>query len=149
MSHPPQETRDSPPARRAGAAAAAALTVALVAGISGCDLLELDREPFTIRVDSISAPATIAPGDTLTVRFHGWVGLDGCHRLDRVERARSPGRLELRFQGLRRTGSYNVCTSAPVKLDHEERVMPPLEDPFTILVRQPRGRTLERVVRVE
>jgi hypothetical protein len=148
MSFQLHEMRDSQP-RRAGAAAVAALTLALVAGTSGCDLFGPDQETFTIRVDSISAPETIAPGDTLTVQFHGWVGPDGCHRLDRVDRARGPGILQMGFHGARRTGRDVVCTLEPVRLEHEERVMPPLGDPFTIVVRQPGGGTLERVVRVE
>jgi hypothetical protein len=36
-----------------------------------------------------------------------------------------------------------------VPLEHEERVLPPLQDPFTIKVLQPSGPSLERVVRIE
>ena len=125
------------------------LVLALGAGTTGCDLLGPDRESFTVRVESISAPATVAQGETLIAGFQGFVGPDGCHRLREVERTRSPGRLELRFRGERRTSRNTVCTAEPVSFEHEERVAPPLEDPFTIVVRQPGGGTLERVVRVE
>jgi hypothetical protein len=135
--------------RGSGAATRAAAMVSLVAAASGCDLMGPDSETFTVRVDSIVAPATIAPGDTLTVRFHGFVGPDGCHRLDRVDRARGPGILQMGFHGERSTGRNLDCTSMLVLLDHEERVAPPLDDPFLIVVRQPGGGTLERVVRVE
>lgn len=106
----------------------------------------LDR-PFVIRVDSISTPASIAPADTLTARFFGPVGSDGCSRLDRVEKRREGGLLELRFHGTRKGGVD--CSQMPVSLNHEERLVPALPDPFTIRVLQPDGPALERAVRVQ
>ncbi|TVP51080.1 MAG: hypothetical protein EA350_00270 [Gemmatimonadales bacterium] len=136
-------------ARGAGAAAVAVMVLSIAVGTAGCDLLGPDRETFLVRVDSISAPATVSTGDTLTVQFHGFVGSDGCHRLERVDRGRGPGTLVMTFHGERRVGGNIVCTLEPVALTHEERVTPPFDDPFTIVVRQPGGGTLERVVRVE
>jgi len=112
----------------------------------GCGLLD-STDSFVIRVDSISAPAAITPADTLSARFFGLVGSDGCSRLERVEKRREGGLLELRFHGTRKGGVD--CTQMLVSLDHEERLLPPLPDPFTIRVLQPDGPALERVVRVQ
>jgi hypothetical protein len=122
------------------------LPLLLLAGIltSGCDILGGD-ERFVVRVDSISAPAAVDAGTALEVRFHGWVGPNGCSSLSRVEKRAAPQLLEIRFHGVRRGGN---CTQMPVPLEHAERAEPPLSDPFTIRVLQPDGATLERVVRV-
>ena len=112
----------------------------------GCGLLD-STDSFVIRVDSISAPASIALADTLTARFFGSVGSDGCSRLERVEKRRDEGLIELRFHGTRKGGVD--CIQMPVSLDHEERIVPPLPDPFTIRVLQPDGAPLERVVGVQ
>jgi len=143
------ETPNDEPARSTGSSGARALALALLLGSTGCDLLGPDRESFTVRVDSISAPASIGQGETLTVGFHGTVGPNGCHRLERVGRTRSPDGLEMRFHGERNASRRVNCTAMVVLLEHEEQVPPPLADPFTIVVRQPGGGTLERVVRVE
>jgi hypothetical protein len=122
------------------------LMAGLATAFSGCDSLLFPTEEFTIRVDSISAPAAIGPDDTLTVRFFGWVGSSGCSRLERVEKALGPGGMQVKFHGER---SGSDCTQMPVALEHEERVPPSLQDPFTIKVVQPSGPPLEQVVRIE
>jgi hypothetical protein len=88
----------------------------------------------------------IAPNDTLTARFYGRIGPNGCFRLSRVERGRGPGLLELRFHGERKENGD--CLQMPAVLDHIERVPPPVEDPFGIRVLQPDGSALQKIVRV-
>lgn len=119
----------------------AALTTA------GCDLIGPGTERFLVRVDSISAPAIVAPDETLRVVFFGHVGPDGCSRITRVDKQRTPARLEIAFHGERDDGAY--CTQVPVELRHEEAVAPPLEDPFVIRVTQPGSTSLERVVHTQ
>jgi hypothetical protein len=116
------------------------------AATAACDVLGTGDEEFVIAVDSIVAPAAIAPDDTLRVRFHGQVGPDGCSRLVSVERRASAAELEVRFHGARRRGSY--CTQMPVPLDHTETVRPPLVDPFTVTARQPGGAMVNHVLRI-
>ncbi len=125
-----------------------AAAVFVVLGVSaGCsNPFGSGTERFLIAVNSIAAPDTIAPSDTLTARFLGSIGSDGCSGLDRVERSRSTGLLELRFHGVRSEGGY--CPQQPQPLDHVEEVLPPVEDPFIIRVIQPDGSALEKVVRV-
>lgn len=121
----------------------------LLAASSACsNVLGTKTERFIIAVNDISVPDTIAPGETLNARFAGNIGPDGCSRLDRVERNRSAGLLELRFHGIRKLDVNTDCTLMQVKLEHVEHLLPPIEDPFMIRVIQPDGSALERVVRV-
>jgi len=109
----------------------------------------VDTEHFVIRVDSISAPETIAAAETLRVRFRGRIGPDLCSRLERVEKGHGPGILEVRFHGERTRPSGTDCLDMLALLEHEEQVPPPLDDPFTIRVLQPDGSRLEKIVRVQ
>lgn len=102
-----------------------------------------------VRVDSISAPASISRTDTLRARFWGLVGPDTCYRLKRVEKGRGPGILQLRFVGELVRESDTQCIYWGVFLQHEEQVPPPLDDPFKIQVLQPDGSRLEKIVRVQ
>lgn len=113
----------------------------------GCRGLLTAPTEFTIFVNSISAPDAIAPADTLVVRFQGYIGPDQCSRLDRVDRERSPGALDIAFRGERDDGG--LCLQMPAPLDHVEKVLPPMQDPFTIRVRQPDGTHLVKTVRIE
>lgn len=119
--------------------------VACLAGL-GCDLVGPDTTAFIIRVDSMSALDSIAATDTLTVRFWGKIGGNGCSWLDRVETARSQGLLEITFHGRRR--QRGLCTQMPTVLKHDETIRPPMQDPFAIRVMQPDGTTLVKSVRI-
>jgi hypothetical protein len=80
------------------------------------------------------------------VQFYGRIGSSGCYRLARVEKQVALGGVEIRFHGERKGGD---CVQVPVALEHEVRVPPPLQHPFTIKVMQPSGPPLEQVVRIE
>ncbi len=125
-----------------------AAAVLLVLGVSaGCSSpSDMATQRFVIAVDSISVPDTIGPNNTLTARFYGRIGPNRCYRLDRVDRGRGAGILELRFYSARIVDGD--CAQMPAVLDHVEEVPPPLEDPFRIRVLQPDGSAQEKVVRV-
>jgi hypothetical protein len=112
----------------------------------GCDLFGDDTSLYVVRVDSVSAPLTIASDQPLEIVFHGLVGFDGCSRLSEVEKESGPGHLRVRFVAERRSGE---CTQMPVPLNHVETVPPPLQNPFTITVIQPSGPPLDHVVQVQ
>lgn len=139
------ESRAKAPIGAAWLATALALLLVLGTGAGCSSLFGTDAHHFVIGVDSISVPDTIAPNSTLTARFFGGIGPNGCYQLDRVERVRSAGVLELRFHG---TSTDGFCPQVPSYLDHVEEVLPPVEDPFRIRVLQPDGPALEKVVRV-
>ena len=113
---------------------------------AACNPFGIGTERFIIAVDSLSAPESVATGDTLVARFWGRIGPDLCSRLDRVDRGRGPHLVTLRFHGVRR--EEGDCAQMLALLDHEETVAPPLYDPFTIRVLQPDGTSLEKEVRV-
>ncbi len=46
---------------------------------------ENDYTYFKIMVDSLSHPDTISVNDTLKIKFYGFVGPDGCHKISRFE----------------------------------------------------------------
>jgi hypothetical protein len=112
----------------------------------GCGGAGLGPTEFIVRVDSISAPDAIAATDTLIVRFWGRLGPDGCSRLDEFDTGRAPGVFEITFHGERL--ERGQCTDMPVALIHDETILPPMQDPFTIRVRQPDGTTLNKSVRI-
>lgn len=141
MTFPPTES----PATTTRPLATRWIAVCLLSLIAACDLMTSESSGFTIRVDELSAPASVGPDQTLTVRFSGTIGPDGCSRLERVERRASRNELEITFRGARRTGT---CVQMPVRLEHQEIVQPPLEDSFTVRVIQPGGPALVHVVRI-
>jgi hypothetical protein len=121
--------------------------VPVIGATHGCGVLDPD-DRFVIRVDSISAPSSVEPGQPLNITFHGTIGNNLCYRLERVERSTTSQQLSIRFHGIKR-GGFRDCAQQPAVLEHEETMAPPLHDPFTITARQPSGAPLTRVVRIQ
>lgn len=113
--------------------------------LQGCGILNPD-EHFVVRVTSISAPDTVMVDDTVLVLFEGSLGSTLCSGLDRVEKRREKGLLELRFHGVRRVGG--ICLQQPARLEYREELAPPWDDPFIIRVLQPDDTALEKIIRV-
>jgi hypothetical protein len=116
---------------------------------TGCGAFGTESTRFVIRVDTITAPATIAPSDTLRVRFEGVIGSSGCYRLESIELTQTIKSLDIRFIGENGAGFSVLCTAAISMLDHYEAKVPPIAGPFVITVRQPDGTTLTRTVAVQ
>src|SRR5439155_18720411 len=110
--------------------------------LAGCGVFGPSADSFLIRVDSIGVPSTLAVSDTLTARFYGRIGPDGCSRLARVDKQVTSAGLDIAFNGEHRVPNGTECTALPVALNHEEVVAPPLGTPFVITVRQPDGSVL-------
>jgi hypothetical protein len=102
---------------------------------------------FRVHVDSIRAPASIAPAETLSITFFGFIGSNLCSRLARIDKGVGPSVLAITFYGER--SDSQDCQQMPALLEHTEHLPPPLEDPFIIRVQQPTGPPLEKVVRVQ
>lgn len=114
---------------------------------AGCGIFGSSSEQhFTIKVDSIVAPASITPQGPLTVRFFGLIGPNSCYGLEEVRSGRSPSMLTVEFRG---RSVHGVCPQEPVPLDYELSLPPPFSDPFVISVVQPSGPALEKSVRVQ
>lgn len=127
-------------------------TVVLLVGAAGlataaCDPPSGDSMEFVVRVDSITGPSVIPSTEILSIRFWGHVGPDQCSRVAEVDKARGDGIFEITFHAERSLG--RDCGQMPVLLEHEERLEPPLTDPFTIRARQPEGAPLEKIVRIQ
>jgi hypothetical protein len=105
--------------------------------MAGCGILIDDTSTRIIKVDSLTVPSTIGPSDELVIEFHGLVGSDGCSVLSRVDRDAGAEHLTIRFWEERIGGGD--CTQMLRLLEHVERIRPPLIDPYTITVMQPRG----------
>ncbi len=130
----------------AGAILLATVIALSALALAACDGLFQRTDRYTIRVDSISAPASVASSDTLFVRFFGFVGPSGCWWLESVDRRVTTSSLDVTFRGAHRNVT---CTQAVVYLDRRDTVPPPLAGPFTITAHQPNGSVVKRVVAVQ
>ena len=134
-------------ARRVARTAAACAGLGCLAILLACEPTAPDRSrKFIVRVDSIVAPATIAPNDTLIVWFFGYVGSDGCSYVEHVDKYLTVAELRVTFRGKFDGRPDVACTMAPVSLHHPEVVLPPRSSPFRIIVLQPDGTLLQRTV---
>lgn len=100
-------------------------------------------QPFVIRVDSlVASPARVS--DTLSVTYHGVIGSSLCYQLDRVEESQGPDSVMVVFHGLRQLGI--PCEQTFAVLSSVRRYPPPRNASFTIVVRQPDGSFLRKMV---
>ena len=113
----------------------------------GCDCLvgsEDGCEPtyFQVAVDSLTyEPNSPAAGDTLFVRFWGYIGPNTCERFWRFETVRDSHRLEVEAWG--QNTCERVCGHLLQYLQYEWLEVSPLySGPFVIVVRQPDGSEL-------
>lgn len=132
---------------REARALVAGVILAGLAIVQGCEPTAPDRSRnFIVRVDSIVAPATTAPTDTVIVWFFGYVGNNGCSSVERVDRYQTSTELRVTFRG-KYDGRPGIgCTQAPVSLHHPEVVLPPRGAPFSVIVLQPDGSELRRTL---
>ena len=119
------------------------LLLALVMAATSCELIPHTTE-FIVGVDEIVVNP-FGPTDVgLAIQFLGLVGSDQCSRLVHVEKRVTADSLIIRFHGERRHGTS--CKQMQETLEHVEMVPVPLNFPFTIVARQPRGAALVQVV---
>lgn len=99
------------------------------------------------QVDTVHAPARIAPSDTLRLRLRGMVGRNGCYSLARIETTRASDRIV--FRPVVRHSGAAMCTMAIVSLDETVTVAPPFQaDALRIVVQQSDGPAVRTTVRV-
>lgn len=123
------------------------LSLALLA--AGCSApTDLPATFFTIRVDSLQVPSTVALNDTIAVRLFGVVGYDGCHSFSHFLDTREPLRLDLTVRGRHRT--WGLCTDMMVVLDGREyRLVASRRGTLRLVIHQPDGSTLAGSVQVQ
>jgi hypothetical protein len=107
------------------------------------------EQTFPILVDSLAAPAAAAAGDTVTLRFWGYVGPNDCHAFGGVtaDWTEHAVVLTLWYHYYRRAGAD--CLPEAVYLEGEPYRLGPLPPgPFTITVAQPDGSAITDTLHV-
>jgi hypothetical protein len=82
---------------------------------------ESDKEyvEYKIKVDKITMPDTVTVSDTVSIKFDGIVGGDGCHRFKRFEVLKSQNEILFTLWGERPNFS-TMCTAVIVNLNGKE-----------------------------
>lgn len=102
---------------------------------------------FTIQIDSILHPDTIAVGAALEINFYGTVGTTDCFSFDKFDIQFADSLINATALGLY-TESEN-CAEKIISLNGESvKIYELPEGNFTIVVNQPRGNTMESKVHV-
>jgi hypothetical protein len=126
-------------------AARVALAIGIVAGVTGACLTAPADQPFVIRVDSITGPTAVPAGVSTLQHVWGRVGPDGSYRFSGFSLTRSAVQLDVTVNGLHTPSGS--CAAGIVELGGETlRIDPIIPSVFTIVVHQPDGATLQRVL---
>jgi hypothetical protein len=107
-----------------------------------------DSVEYLIKTDSISVPDTVTAGAPLQVKFHGYLGNNGCYRFKEFRLQRSAIGIFVEPVGVHPSG-HPTCTDNIPAFEKTLTIEPPFTDPFLIRVSQPRATVLERTVRIK
>lgn len=118
----------------------------LLTAAASCELAVGPGEDVLLVITNIDAPAEVAPEASFDVIFTVQSG--GCVRFDALVVSQSRQQLNVSARGRDSSGSDVNCPGDIRETNQTVRVRPPLDDPFTILARQPNGPSTTRVVRV-
>ncbi len=125
----------------------AILTVLMTLG-TGCKKDEPSSNEYIIKIDSIVHPDTINAGETLTVKFYGVIGNDGCHSFDRMEGNQNGNKIEVTTYGIYK--EQDPCPLLVLYLDGAEFTISNLTPgEWIISAIQPSGPPLEGKVFVK
>ncbi|MBK9099053.1 MAG: hypothetical protein IPM14_13210 [bacterium] len=92
---------------------------------------------YKIKVDSLVHPNSILLGDTLLIKFYGFVGPDGCHTISRFEEIKKPEEVEIQVWG-KKPDFPTVCSAVIVEMRGTIRkVVPEQQGLFLVKVKQP------------
>lgn len=111
-----------------------------------CELALGPGDDVTLPITNVDAPAEIAPGEVLIVSVTVQSG--GCRRFESLIVTHASDRVTITARGRDNSGPGIDC---PADIRHnivDVRVDPPLDDPFTVVARQPNGPATTVVVRV-
>src|SRR5450759_5416734 len=124
--------------------------VALTVSSSGCHEPATNVSLAELNTQTLDAPATIAPGTTLTVGLNVEVG--GCFIFDHIQSQRTASQVDLTVWGRDiRTGITDrgiLCPRFFVE-SHEYQLDPPFQNPFTVVIGRGRVSPLIAVVHVQ
>jgi hypothetical protein len=112
-----------------------AFGLALAFSVSGCGRIFGPNQSVVLQVSEIDAPATIAPGSTLSVTLHVTTG--GCRRFDRIETSRVAAGVSVTVWGHDSSIGRDIMCPADLRIEPHTLVFnPPFESTFTIAVNQ-------------
>jgi hypothetical protein len=102
---------------------------------------------FTVKVDSLQHPSSVALNDTIAVHLFGTIGGDGCHSFSHFQDTKQSLQVDLTVWGKRTPA--DVCPAVMVYLDGREyTVIASQRGMLYINVHQPDGSTLVDSVQV-
>jgi hypothetical protein len=113
-----------------------AFGLVLAFSVSGCSRIFGPNQSVVLHVSEIDAPATIAPGSTLSVTLHVTTG--GCRRFDRIETSRVVAGASVTVWGHDSSiGRDDIMCPADLRTEPHTLVFnPPFGSTFTIAVNQ-------------
>lgn len=110
----------------------------IVSILSSCSTEpEYNYTEYQIKVDSLVHPNAIVLGDTLLIKFYGFVGPDGCHTISRFEEIKKPEEVEIQVWG-KKPDFPTVCPAVIIEMRGTIRkVVPEQQGLFLVKVKQP------------
>jgi hypothetical protein len=125
-------------------------SVVLIGALSGCHDPTSNAGLVELNTQTLDAPATIAPGATLTVSVSVEVG--GCLTFDHIQSHRTASQADLTVWGRDiRTGITDRAILCPRFFvePQEYQLYPPFQNPFTVAIDRGRASPLIAVVNVQ
>ena len=92
---------------------------------------------FVIQVGDIEIPDTVKANEPLTLRFHGVIGTDLCHRFHRFEAYEDTSNLDLTLWGIFEPSG--TCATAIAVLDEVFEKLPPHQGQINLVINQRDG----------
>jgi hypothetical protein len=110
----------------------------IVSILSSCSTEpEYNYTEYKIKVDSLVHPNAIVLGDTLLIKFYGFVGPDGCHSISRFQEIKKPDEIEIIVWG-KKPDFRTACTAVIVEMRGTRyEVIPEQKGLFLIRINQP------------
>jgi len=117
----------------------ASVAVALLFGCSKST--EPQEQLFKVKTDSVQFQKTISLGDTVTLRFWGFVGSSGCYSLSNFESNQQPSKLDITVWGKYTPGQ--ICTTVIIEMRGTKySFVPTSKGSIQIVIHQPDGSAL-------
>lgn len=130
------------------AALVVAIAAASLASTTGCGLVDPEFQYFTVAIDSVTGPDTVAVRSSFTQQLWGPLSSNGCAEIDKVFIRPGETVSQVQLQGRRRIGA---CENEPAKYLKPYVVTltaPSTPGPYSVSVLRP-GPTLVRSIVVK
>lgn len=110
---------------------------------------EREYENYKIKVDKIEMPDTISSSDSLSIKFYGVIGTDGCHGFKQFEVYKQVNLIEITVWGSR-PKFKTMCPAVMVYLDGREyKTKLDGKGKYEIIINQPDNSKLKKIIFVK